>query len=130
VVSAAAAPLSRFLLSIIGFCPRKLVLKVKGKIAPLAITLLLPEAVKYFQVLRESSSVGLDAEYAVYGDLPGSRSRYNLALPLFPVKEGYIIAPDKSGLGIDPDPEVVKRYRENAATIGSLRLRLRLNRTL
>jgi hypothetical protein len=49
---------------------------------------------------------------------------------MFPVKEGYIIAPDKLGLGIDPDPEVVKRYRENAATIDSLRLRLRLNRIL
>jgi hypothetical protein len=56
VVSAAAAPLSRLLLSIIGFCPRKMVLIVKGKIAPLAITMLLPEAVKHFQVLQEYSS--------------------------------------------------------------------------
>src|SRR5262245_37691838 len=48
VVSAAAAPLSRFLLSIIGFCPRKMVLKVKGKIAPFIITLLLPNTVDIF----------------------------------------------------------------------------------
>jgi hypothetical protein len=52
VVSAAAAPLIMFLLSIIGFCPQKMVLIVKGKIAPLAITLLLPEAVKHFQFFR------------------------------------------------------------------------------
>ena len=31
--------------------------------------------------------------------------------PLFPVKDGYITAPDKPGIGIDPDPEVVKKYR-------------------
>jgi len=42
---------------------------------------------------------------------PEVESRYNLALPLFPVKDGYITAPDKPGLGIDPDPEVVKKYR-------------------
>src|SRR5262247_4840731 len=56
VVSVAAAPLSRSLLLIIGLCPRKMVLIVKGKIAPLAITLLLPEAVKHFQFLPEYSS--------------------------------------------------------------------------
>src|SRR5215467_12498945 len=38
------------------FCPRKMVLIVKGKIAPLAITLLLPEVVKHFQALPEYSS--------------------------------------------------------------------------
>src|SRR5262247_490664 len=53
VVNAAAAPLSRFLLSIIGLCPRKKGLDSEGKIAPLAITLLLQEAVKHFQVLPE-----------------------------------------------------------------------------
>jgi len=42
---------------------------------------------------------------------PGVESKYNLALPLFPVKDGYVAVPDKPGLGIDPDPEVVKRYR-------------------
>lgn len=42
---------------------------------------------------------------------PGVKSKYNLALPLFPVKDGYITAPDKPGLGIDPDPEIVKKYR-------------------
>ncbi|MBM3746035.1 MAG: mandelate racemase/muconate lactonizing enzyme family protein [Acidobacteria bacterium] len=42
---------------------------------------------------------------------PGVESKYNLALPLFPVKDGYITAPDKPGLGIDPDPEAVKKYR-------------------
>jgi hypothetical protein len=34
-----------------------------------------------------------------------------LPLPLFPVQEGYITVPDKPGLGIDPDPEIVKRYQ-------------------
>ncbi len=42
---------------------------------------------------------------------PGVSSKYNLALPLFPVKDGYITVPDKPGLGIDPDPEAVERYR-------------------
>jgi len=42
---------------------------------------------------------------------PGVESRYNPAIPLFPVKDGFIKAPDKPGIGIDPDPEVVKKYR-------------------
>ncbi len=42
---------------------------------------------------------------------PAIESRYNLALPLFPVKESIIQVPDKPGLGIDPDPEIVKKYR-------------------
>jgi L-alanine-DL-glutamate epimerase-like enolase superfamily enzyme len=42
---------------------------------------------------------------------PAIESKFNLALPLFPVKDGYITVPDKPGLGIDPDPEVVKRYQ-------------------
>jgi L-alanine-DL-glutamate epimerase-like enolase superfamily enzyme len=39
---------------------------------------------------------------------PAVESQYNLALPLFPVKDGYIEVPKKPGLGIDPDPEIVK----------------------
>lgn len=42
---------------------------------------------------------------------PGVESKYNPALPLYPVKEGYITAPTEPGLGIDPDPEIVKKYR-------------------
>ena len=42
---------------------------------------------------------------------PAVESQYNLALPLFPVKDGYIEVPKKPGLGIDPDPEIVKKYR-------------------
>lgn len=42
---------------------------------------------------------------------PAVESQYNLALPLFPVKDGYIDVPKKPGLGIDPDPEIVKKYR-------------------
>lgn len=42
---------------------------------------------------------------------PGVESRFNLALPLFPVKDGYITVPDKPGLGIDPDPEMVRKYK-------------------
>jgi D-galactarolactone cycloisomerase len=44
---------------------------------------------------------------------PGVESRFNLALPLFPVKDGFITVPDKPGLGIDPDPEMVKKYKVN-----------------
>lgn len=42
---------------------------------------------------------------------PGVESKYNPALPLFPVKDGFIKMPDTPGLGIDPDPEMVKKYR-------------------
>lgn len=42
---------------------------------------------------------------------PAIESRFDLALPLFPVKDGTITVPDKPGLGIDPDLEIVKRYR-------------------
>ena len=42
---------------------------------------------------------------------PTVESRQNLALPLFPVKGGYVEDPRKPGLGIDPDPEMVKKYR-------------------
>ena len=42
---------------------------------------------------------------------PAVESKDNLALPLFPVKDGYITTPDKPGIGIDPDPEIVRKYR-------------------
>ena len=44
---------------------------------------------------------------------PGTKSQYNPALPLFQVKDGYITVPDKPGLGIDPDPTDIKKYRGN-----------------
>ena len=39
-------------------------------------------------------------------------SRFNPALELYPVKDGYIDVPDRPGLGIDPDPDCVKKYAE------------------
>ena len=42
---------------------------------------------------------------------PGVQSRFNPALPLFPVEDGFITVPEKPGLGIDPDPEMVRKYR-------------------
>ncbi len=42
---------------------------------------------------------------------PGIESRFNPALPLFPVKNGFVRVADHAGLGIDPDPELVKKYR-------------------
>ena len=42
---------------------------------------------------------------------PSVESRYNPVLPLFPVKDGYITVPNKPGLGIDPDPKLVKKYQ-------------------
>ncbi|MGD8240719.1 MAG: mandelate racemase/muconate lactonizing enzyme family protein [Armatimonadota bacterium] len=42
---------------------------------------------------------------------PDVESKHNPALPLFPVEDGYITVPDAPGLGIDPDPEIVKKYR-------------------
>jgi L-alanine-DL-glutamate epimerase-like enolase superfamily enzyme len=44
---------------------------------------------------------------------PGVSSQYNPALPLYPVKDGYITVPETPGLGIDPDPADVKKYRVN-----------------
>ena len=41
---------------------------------------------------------------------PGIFSSYNPALPLFPVKDGYITVPNTPGLGIDIDPADVKKY--------------------
>ena len=42
---------------------------------------------------------------------PAVESQYNLALQLFPVKDGYIDVPQTPGIGIDPDPEMVRKYR-------------------
>ena len=42
---------------------------------------------------------------------PGVQSQYNPALPLYPVKDGYITMPQTPGIGIDPSPEMVKRYK-------------------
>lgn len=39
--------------------------------------------------------------------------KYNPVLPLYPVKDGYVDVPDRPGLGIDPDPKLVKKYRTN-----------------
>lgn len=42
---------------------------------------------------------------------PAVESKYNLALPLFPVKDGYIQAPKQPGVGVDPDPEIIRKYK-------------------
>lgn len=42
---------------------------------------------------------------------PGVESRYNPALPLFPVVDGYVAIPDKPGLGIDIAPDLIQKYR-------------------
>ena len=42
---------------------------------------------------------------------PGVQSRYNPALPLFPVKNGYITIPDKPGLGIDIPQNIIQKYQ-------------------
>ena len=42
---------------------------------------------------------------------PGVQSRFNPALPLYPVKAGYVEMPQTPGIGIDPDPAMVKKYK-------------------
>jgi L-alanine-DL-glutamate epimerase-like enolase superfamily enzyme len=42
---------------------------------------------------------------------PKVESSYNPVLPLYPVKDGYVDVPDTPGLGIDPDPALVKKYK-------------------
>ncbi len=44
---------------------------------------------------------------------PGVKSKYNPVLPLFPVKDGYITAPDQPGLGIELNR--LSRFRFNGA---------------
>jgi L-alanine-DL-glutamate epimerase-like enolase superfamily enzyme len=42
---------------------------------------------------------------------PAVESQHNPVLPLYPVKDGHITVPETPGLGIDPDPELVKKYQ-------------------
>jgi len=42
---------------------------------------------------------------------PKVESSYNPVLPLYPVEEGYVTVPEIPGLGIDPDPSLVRKYR-------------------
>ena len=42
---------------------------------------------------------------------PGVEHQYNPALPLYPLKDGRIAPPERPGLGIDPDPEIVRKYQ-------------------
>jgi L-alanine-DL-glutamate epimerase-like enolase superfamily enzyme len=42
---------------------------------------------------------------------PGVQSQYNPALPLYEVRDGFVEIPDTPGLGIDPAPEMVKKYK-------------------
>ncbi len=42
---------------------------------------------------------------------PGVQHQYNPALPLYEVEDGYIEVPETPGLGIDPDPETIKKYK-------------------
>ena len=55
--------------------------------------------------------LGASSNALIMETYPGVESRYNPALPLFPVKEGYITIPEKPGLGIDIDPAVIQKYR-------------------
>lgn len=41
---------------------------------------------------------------------PKVESSYNPVLPLYPVEDGYVTVPDIPGLGIDPDPALVRKY--------------------
>jgi len=47
------------------------------------------------------------------GTYPGIFSKYNPVMPLHPVKDGCIEAPEAPGLGIDIDPKDVAKYRIN-----------------
>jgi L-alanine-DL-glutamate epimerase-like enolase superfamily enzyme len=42
---------------------------------------------------------------------PAVESQFNPALPLYPVQDGHITVPEAPGLGIDPDPALVEKYR-------------------
>jgi len=42
---------------------------------------------------------------------PAKARDFNPALPAFPVKAGMVDAPTEPGVGMEPDPELVKKYR-------------------
>ncbi len=42
---------------------------------------------------------------------PAKARDFNPALPAFPLKDGYVNAPTGIGLGMEPDPALVKKYR-------------------
>ena len=42
---------------------------------------------------------------------PAKARDFNPALPAFPLKNGYVDAPTEIGLGMEPDPALVKKYR-------------------
>jgi L-alanine-DL-glutamate epimerase-like enolase superfamily enzyme len=42
---------------------------------------------------------------------PAKARDFNPALPAFPVKNGMVDAPNEIGLGMEPDPALVKKYR-------------------
>lgn len=42
---------------------------------------------------------------------PAKARDFNPALPAFPIKDGYVDAPTEIGLGMEPDPALVKKYR-------------------
>jgi L-alanine-DL-glutamate epimerase-like enolase superfamily enzyme len=42
---------------------------------------------------------------------PAKARDFNPALPAFPVNDGMVDAPTKAGVGMEPDPEMVKKYR-------------------
>lgn len=55
--------------------------------------------------------LGATSNALIMETYPGVQSQYNPVLPLFEVVDGYITVPTKPGLGIDPLPELVKKYR-------------------
>ena len=55
--------------------------------------------------------LGATSNALIMETYPGVESRFNPALPLFPVTDGYITIPDKPGLGIDIAPDIIKKYR-------------------
>jgi len=42
---------------------------------------------------------------------PAVESQFNPVLPLYPVTDGYVTVPETPGLGIDPDPELLEKYK-------------------
>ncbi len=42
---------------------------------------------------------------------PAKARDFNPALPAFPIKGGFVDSPDQIGLGMDPDPVLIKKYK-------------------
>lgn len=80
------------------------------KIAALASAFHVPVA-PHGNPFMAAHVLGATGNALIMETYPGVQHQYNPVLPLFEVQDGYITIPHQPGLGIDVDPELMRRYR-------------------